>query len=124
MYKMFTYGTLMKNQRNSFLMKDAKYIGDGILDNYGLYEIGTFPAAVPMNGFKVFGEVYEVNEKDKILIDELEDEGVLYTYKTINMLVNNEMMEVGFYEFVDNKIKYPIRKPTGKWSSVRNDIDE
>ena len=121
---MFTYGTLMKNQRNSFLMKKAKFLGDAVLENYCLYEIGTFPAAIPMNGFKVYGEVYEVSDEDKVLIDELEDEGFLYTYKLVNVLMNNELVEVGFYEFIDNKIDYPIRKPDGKWSSIRNDIDE
>ena len=40
MYKVFTYGTLMKGQRNHFYVADSTYLGDAILEGYGLYDTG------------------------------------------------------------------------------------
>lgn len=122
MARVFTYGTLMKDQRNHYLLENSKYLGDAYLKDYGLLEIGTYPAAVKMEGFTVYGEVYEVDECTKKDVDQLEDEGNLYKYKNVAVIMNDEEIEVGFYEFIDKGHKYPIRKPLGKWNMIRQDI--
>ena len=122
-YLIFTYGTLMKNQIRQHILDDCKYLGDAILENYCLYEIGTYPAAVVKEGFKVYGEVYEINEDIKKQLDYIEDVGNLYNFVETKVLMNNEYVSVNFYEFIDKGIVYPIRKPIGKWNTIRNDLD-
>ena len=122
-YLIFTYGTLMKGQKRQHVMDKCRYIGDAILDDYGLYEIGTYPAAIRMDGFKVYGEVYEVDEKVKKELDFIEDVGNLYNFVEVKVLLNDEYVPVNFYEFIDKGVRYPIRKPEGKWNSIRNDIE-
>ena len=119
---LFTYGTLMKGQCRHHILSDRKFIGDAILLDYGLYEIGSYPGAVPMKDFKVYGEVYEIDEKLKVVLDQIEGEGYLYDYKEIDVLIDDKTLKVGFYEFKDRRIKYPIRRPTGKWDTIRDDL--
>ena len=65
-YRVFTYGTLMKGRSNHHYVKDEQYLYDGVLYGYGLKETPyAYPAAIPMEGFKVYGEIYEVDEKTK-----------------------------------------------------------
>lgn len=113
----------MANQRNHHLLNGSLKIGDGELRDYGLYELGTYPGAIKMDGFVIYGEIYEVDEKTKRIIDELEDEGNLYSYKLVSINLNGKDKVVGFYEFIDDGNKYPIRKPIGKWNEIRNDVD-
>ena len=42
----FVYGTLMKNQRNHGYLKDAIYIGEGTIDGYQMYDLGTYPGII------------------------------------------------------------------------------
>lgn len=113
----------MKGQIRQHVMDKSQYIADAVLEGYGLYEIGTYPAAVKMDGFKVFGEVYEVDEETKKELDYIEDVGNLYNFVQKEVLMNNEYVTVNFYEFIDKGIKYHIRKPDGKWNTTRNDIE-
>ena len=120
MYKVFTYGTLMKQRRNHFILENSKYLGDAILDDYGLYELGTFPGAVKMLGYKVYGEVYEVDEKIKELLDELEDVGNLYDYIDVDVMMDDKLVKVGFYRFNPKQIEYPVRKLNDKWNQIED----
>lgn len=121
-YVLFTYGTLMKGNRNHYLIENSKYLCDGVLNDYGLYEIGTFPGAINKHGFRVYGEVYEIDDAIKELLDRLEDEGNVYNFKKATINTDNGPVEASFYEFIDKSIKYPLRKPDGKWNTTRNDI--
>ncbi len=38
----FVYGTLMKGNRNHFYLKNDVFLGNAVLDNYGLYNVSTF----------------------------------------------------------------------------------
>ena len=114
----FTYGTLMKGQSRNHILKDCKYIGDAILDDYGLYEVGTYPAAVPMKGFKVYGEIYEINDVIKQELDYIEGEGYLYKYKEVIVYDdNNKQYNVGFYEYLLDTKWLMLRTEEGKWNS-------
>ena len=112
----------MKNQIRQHVLDECVFLGDAVLENYGLYEIGRYPAAVPMDGFRVYGEVYEVDEKIKKQLDEIEDVGNLYNYKTVEVRIDNEYISAGFYEFIEDGNTYPVRKPVGKWNTIRNDL--
>ena len=121
-YKVFTYGTLMKGQSNHHFVKDEDYRKDAILYGYGLKETGYhYPAAIPMAGFKVYGEIYEVDEETKTGMDDLEDVGVLYDCNTVSVETDDGQEEVLFYEYIQDTSHMKTRKPFGKWNDVRQD---
>ncbi|MBO5526840.1 MAG: gamma-glutamylcyclotransferase [Erysipelotrichaceae bacterium] len=123
-YRVFTYGTLMKGRSNHHYVKDEQYLYDGVLYGYGLKETPyAYPAAIPMEGFKVYGEIYEVDEKTKKEMDELEDVGVLYDCKEVEVETENGSEKVLFYEYIEDTSFMKTRKPEGKWSVIRQDID-
>ena len=123
-YKVFTYGTLMKGQVNHHYVENSVYLCDAVLDGYGLKEEGYYPCAIPMDGFKVYGEIYEVDEKTKLDMDELEDVGYLYDCRNVTVHSNEYGdMEVLFYEYIEDTSMMKTRVPDGKWNEYRNDID-
>ncbi len=119
--KVFTYGTLMKGQSNHHYVRHCKYLGDAVLDDYGLKEVGYYPAAIPMEGFKVYGEIYEVDGKTKAEMDELEDVGVEYDCNTV-IVHSKELgdIEVLFYEYIKDTSDMETRKSDGKWDLQRD----
>ena len=116
MYKVFTYGTLMNGQRNHHYVEDSTYLGDAVLEGYGLYDTGCgYPAAVMMQNRKVCGEVYEVDEAAKNAMDVLEDVGCLYDCKTVSVTMNGQKEEVLFYEYLQDTVEMEICDLSGKW---------
>ena len=111
----FVYGTLMKNQRNHHYMKNCKYLYDAVLNDYCLYDVSNYPGAFKKKGKKVYGEVYEVDEESKKQMDVLEDEGNLYKYIMVKVDNGEDLIDVGFYEYIDNGKQYPYRDLDGKW---------
>ena len=121
-YKVFTYGTLMKGQSNHHFVKDKDYRKDAVLYGYGLKETGYhYPAAIPMEGFKVYGEIYEVDEKTREGMDELEDVGVLYDCNRVAVETEDGEEDVLFYEYIQDTSHMKTRKPFGKWNDTRQD---
>lgn len=120
----FTYGTLMKGQCRNSVLDTSKYVCDAVLDNYGIYEVGSYPAAVPVKGFKVYGEVYEIEESLKKDLDAIEGEGSLYEYKEVIVHdKDNKEYKVGFYEYLLSTKELSLRLPDGKWNTARKDIN-
>ena len=48
----FTYGTLMKGQAAYQRFGESEFVGDATLYDYAIYEVGEYPAAVPLKDFK------------------------------------------------------------------------
>ena len=116
MYKVFTYGTLMKGQRNHFYVEDSVYLGDAVLDDYGLYDTGYgYPAAVRMADYKVYGEVYEVDEDTKAAMDLLEDVGSLYDCVTVTVHFEDHDEEALFYVYLRDTSGMELRNLDDKW---------
>ena len=121
---LFTYGTLMKGQRASSMLTNAEYIGDGILRGYGLYEVGEYPAAVPVKGFNVYGEVYEIDDGMLKDFDEYEGEGDLYIRKLLEIEMEQGKMDAWVYEYNRSVEGTELRAPKGKWSTERKPYSE
>ena len=82
-YKLFVYGTLKKGLCNHHYLENAKFLGKAITKN-------PFPMIAPMvwypylldkegAGYRVEGELYEIDEKTLAKIDELEEYPSYYT---------------------------------------------
>ena len=120
---LFTYGTLMKGQSNHGYLKSNEYVGDAVLNNYALMEIGGFPGAIPVDSSWVTGELYRVDARTKKYIDVLE--GLLYDYKRVIVEVDGKKYMPGFYEYkADEYGCYPVRPPYGKWDKNRFNPDD
>ena len=115
-YTVFTYGTLMKGQRNHHYVESSQYICGAILYDYSLFDTPyDYPAAVKAEGHKVYGEVYEVDDRTKEQMDELEEVGILYDCSEVMVETENGKMKAFFYEYLKSteRMKPYIRK--GKW---------
>ena len=124
-YRVFTYGTLMTNERNHGCIKDGIYIKDAVLIDYCLYETPyNYPAAKYKKGFRVYGQIYEVDDNTKKILDDLEQVGVLYSCNKGIVVSEDGEEEVYFYEYLKDTSAMPIRLPYGKWTSVKRNIDD
>jgi gamma-glutamylcyclotransferase (GGCT)/AIG2-like uncharacterized protein YtfP len=98
---LFVYGTLMPHKTNRF-----KAITDvtptkvdwGVIENFMLYRLTSFPAVVPMEGTSVFGEVilfddFPAQLRDQILASLDRYEGEPYLYKRTTVTVKRHKKE-------------------------------
>jgi gamma-glutamylaminecyclotransferase len=87
--KLFVYGTLMRGNSNyeEYLL-GGRFIGKAVLKDYALYDLGDYPGIVPRRGSNVKGEVFDIDEAAKARIDELEEEGSLYTASEVNVILD------------------------------------
>jgi gamma-glutamylcyclotransferase (GGCT)/AIG2-like uncharacterized protein YtfP len=77
--KIFVYGTLMQGRSNhDYFLSTGQFHGLGVLKEYGLYEVSSYPGIQPLTGASVIGELYEVDQETKENLDRLEGEGSLY----------------------------------------------
>ena len=82
---LFAYGTLMStNRSNKTYLDDAKYLGEYVLKDYELFDLGSYPGIVEGND-KVKGELYAVSLDKLADIDQYEGEGSLYTRKMVQV---------------------------------------
>ena len=116
-YRLFTYGTLMKGEANHHYLSDDQFLYEAILKDYGLKEVGRYPAAVRMKDHQVFGEVYEVDEQTKGRIDVLEDVGVEYACRKVTVETDQGSEEVLFYEYLPDHSRLKLSSIKGKWHS-------
>jgi len=60
--KLFCYGSLKSNKGANSFLGNSKFLGEAILDGYGLYPVCTWPGIKPLEGGTVVGELYEIDE--------------------------------------------------------------
>lgn len=70
----FVYGTLKRGYHNHRLLKEAQFLGEAWLENYGVFDVynGGFPGIKLCEGKKVYGQVYRINEEELKRVDRLE----------------------------------------------------
>lgn len=118
----FTYGTLMRGESANLRFGEMDYVADGVLRDYGIYEAGSFPAAVPVKGFSVYGELYEVEDEVLRRLDEYEGEGSLYIRRLVKIEAGPKVFDAWFYEYNRSVDGLELRAPVGKWTSRRKPI--
>ncbi len=119
----FTYGTLMEKQKAHGLF-EMHLFADGILRDYGLYEVGGFPAAVPVEGFNVYGEIYEVDNDVLLEMDRYESEGSLYIRRLLEIEVGPKKFDAWVYEYNRDVSNLELRAPIGKWTPKRKPVSD
>lgn len=93
-YTVFVYGTLMQGNTNNYILQNQEFLGEGItLNRYKFISLGYFPAVVALPdeypyGWRIRGELYEVDAKTLERLDQLEGNGRMYKRKQI--LVESE----------------------------------
>lgn len=90
---LFTYGTLMKGNSNHFFMDKSRYIGEAYINDFAIYDLGSYPAIKPFVGKKVKGELYSVTTGDFERIRQLEGDGFLYNSQLVNAKYNSKTIK-------------------------------
>jgi gamma-glutamylaminecyclotransferase len=117
----FTYGTLKKGLHNNYLLKDSKFIGEAITKNkYGLFPsvCESFPFAIKSYAdVEIFGEVYEIDNNTLERLDYLEGYPTLYYRETIEVILNNKIIEATIYfkNEENNQESVNLNKPISFW---------
>lgn len=69
-HRVFVYGTLRREERYHFLMKEARWLGQHKTHRgFTLLNFGTYPAAISGGCTGIIGEVYAV---DKVILKRLD----------------------------------------------------
>lgn len=111
----FVYGTLKKGFNNEPLLSDQKFLGKAVLadENFKMYEVEgyyKFPALVECkdgNGYKIFGEVYEVDDACLASLDRLEgvDHGLYERILVDVHVAGGELLKNVFVYKFKNSVK-------------------
>ena len=103
MHNIFVYGTLMKGFRNHRALIGCKCISrEAVLEGYGMYSVGPYPAIVPEEGEKVKGEVYKVGAVTLKTLNMIEGEGFLYKLTPVNIKIGDEETEGEVYVYMQD----------------------
>ncbi len=120
---LFVYGTLKKGECNHHkYLSGASFEGNYYLDQYVLYELGSFPGMVPDEEGCVIGEVYCISPEQLKAIDELEGEGRLYKRQIVEVKSIKEdtpYKEVYTYVYLGD-VQGKVKRD-GQWKSKKGD---
>ncbi|EDM22925.1 gamma-glutamylcyclotransferase [Caminibacter mediatlanticus TB-2] len=110
--KIFVYGSLKKGKKLSYYLKNAKFLGEAITCKpYPLIlsKSKWYPYLLEKNdGFKIKGEVYEIDFKTLKKLDRLEEAPFYYYRRKICVILNNKKTKSWCY-FKRKPIKYKKR---------------
>ena len=98
--KVFVYGTLMRGRAHHGLLREARFEGRAVLDDYALYRIASFPGIAPCAGCRVRGEVYGINGRMLRALDNLECEGSMFLRREVVVWLDDGSAEMAYaYEW-------------------------
>lgn len=110
---LFVYGTLMRGDENhEENLRNEEFIAEGVLADFALYELGSYPGIVERVGDAVRGEVYLVSGDVLGKIDFYEDEGIMYRRQKVSIqLADGSKIEAWTYVYLldveeSNRIPY------------------
>ena len=121
--KVFVYGTLKRGLYNHRLLTQAKYLGEGVLHDYGVFNMPVgYPGIKEAKGKHVIGEVYEVTDNELRMLDRLEGysgEGNkfnLYDRELVVVNVEGNIKEEAYvYVWHDRKPNTEEFIESGRW---------
>jgi gamma-glutamylcyclotransferase (GGCT)/AIG2-like uncharacterized protein YtfP len=87
-HRVFVYGTLKRGIQNHHLLRGAEYVGNAYtIECFTMFNVG-FPVirtSESEEARSVFGEVYDVDDTILARLDRLENNGVMYDRKTVQI---------------------------------------
>lgn len=98
-YPVFVYGTLMKGERAAGMLADSVYMGNFLLKDYGMYNLGRYPGIKSCKGESVYGELYFVDAGTRQRLDEYEGEGSLYNRTKVSVTTGDKSMAAEVYVY-------------------------
>ncbi len=94
---LFVYGTLKRGQPLHYLLEGAEFVGEGFVEGFALYDLGSYPAARPRKGRRIRGEVFVVEDETLLeVLDEVEDE---YRRTKVRVKLEGEEVEAFMYVY-------------------------
>ena len=113
----FTYGTLLRGERNHHLISDRDFISEGYVKGFKMFNLGRYPGIEYGEG-TVLGEIYLVDDKTLAELDYLEEEGSLYLRKTTKVYTANNEYEAYIYVY-NHKVDNPnyLGNETYSWKN-------
>ena len=102
--KVFVYGTLLKGMRFHNILENAECLGNAEIEDYKMYDMGSYPAIRPSKKGKVKGEIYLCDSKIIKALNKLENKGKLYNLKYAKATLKGEKIAVFVYEYL-HKVK-------------------
>ena len=115
----FVYGTLMHDQSAADLLRESEYRGPALLEGYGMFDLGAFPGIVPMEGERVPGEVWLVNDHTLQRLDHYESEGSLYLRRPVRVHTGEGTGDVFAYIYRHSVDGYRLVRT--RWNTGEND---
>ncbi|MDL4842281.1 gamma-glutamylcyclotransferase family protein [Aquibacillus rhizosphaerae] len=120
----FVYGTLRNKEDNHHYLKDATMVSSECWTYGKLYDVGCgYPAMINDNHNKVYGELYEVNDKELNQLNELEGyeennpESNLYDRVVKEIYTEGVTYQAFTYIFTAEQISELLEIKSGDWSS-------
>lgn len=115
----FVYGTLLTNERNHYLIENAKLIDKGYIENFYMFNLGRYPG-IQKGAGKVLGEVYEVDDETLAKLDVLEDEGTMYKkIIVVTTLDNKQTVAAYVYEYILNQHQNELDLEVYDWKKIK-----
>ena len=121
MHKLIVYGTLLRNEHNHFMMEGAEFLGEVIIPNAVIHDLGGCPGLkfLPPNNYsqQVAGELYNVNDILRERLDHFEGHPVMYERVECEYLGSKDegvwLDNAWVYEYRGDCYEPPI--PSGDW---------
>lgn len=126
--EIFVYGTLLRgNCNHERFLSGSKYLGEGRLSGYALYDLGSYPGVKQKEEDAVKGEVYAIDSETLERINRLEGEGSLYSLKKESIEMEGKIIpNVGVYVYLhgveEKNYVGPNKQPWGKKNNENENL--
>ena len=109
MHKVFVYGSLLTGYSNNSLLREQKFVSDGVTeDDFSMVTFGGFPGVMPPNdntelNAPIKGELWEVDDVAFGRLDMLESNGYFYEREVVTVHGSDEEHEAWMYVLVPGR---------------------
>ena len=116
----FVYGTLKKGHWNSVILRDSELLfkATTVSNKYDMVDLGSFPAIIKGGGFRITGEVYNVNKRTLQQLDALEGNGSFYNREKILVEPLSAMDKMSAWTYILDSNKAVLFNPAYKSGSM------
>jgi gamma-glutamylaminecyclotransferase len=115
--RIFVYGTLLRDEPNHLLLREARLVGEGLTAPiFELRDLGAFPGMVSGGISAIAGEVYEVDSTTLAAVDRFEGHPQFY-HRTDIVLADGTSVEA--YLLRPDQVRECSVIPSGSWRMNR-----